>query len=135
MINKKKSILYVLCDDLLKEIAHFLDNQTIIELLVSSYNINKKMKCKELTYDKDGYLNIYKHLFTSITVKPHHNLTDFIQHYINHSKTIRIQHIHPQLHNVWPFFKENKKDKENKEDKDIKNKKLKEIKKRKRIKG
>lgn len=106
--NKKKSILYVLCDDLLKEIAHFLDNNTIIELLVTSYNINKKMKCKELTYDKDGYLNIYKHLFTSITVKTHHNLTDYIQHYINHSHSIKIQNIQRQLHNIWPFLIENK---------------------------
>lgn len=119
--NKKKSILYVLCDDLLKEIAHFLDNQTIIELLVSSYNINKKLKCKDLTYDKDGYLNIYKNLFTSITVKPHHNLTDYIQHYINHRYSIKIQNIHSQLWNVWPFHIENKQEK----DIDKNNKKIK----------
>ncbi len=120
----KKTCLYLLCDDLLKEIARYLDNQSIIELLVTSYHINKKLKCKEISYDKNGYLNIYKHLFTSITIKPHHNLTDYIQHYINHKQSIKIQNVHHQIKNVWPFLIEHKPD--NKNDKnETKRKKIK----------
>lgn len=84
-------------EDVLKHIVSFLDNRSTIETLVLSRSINRLF----LRYNQ----NTYKNVFTSICVKPDHDLIERYRRYMNHSKTMQhvtiYRMIEPDV--MWPF--------------------------------
>jgi hypothetical protein len=88
-------IVNVVNSDVLKHIVKFLDNQTIIQVLITSKKINNMLRYKKK----------YQNLFTSISVHPEADLFSYIHHYINHSvsiqKTVLYRMVEPHI--MWPF--------------------------------
>jgi hypothetical protein len=87
------STLY--CKDVLYSIKGFLDNKDIIELIVTSRNINKTL----------GSTN----LFLTISINKQSNICDMIRYYIKHKKSIITTTIYdtkePSI--LWPFSTKN----------------------------
>jgi hypothetical protein len=104
MILSKKCMLYKLTNEWLKYIVNYLDNNTIIEVLVTSRGIHKKLiSCKNTS-------SIYVNLFTSISIHPTDDLCRFIRYYLNHrisiTKTVIYRLSDEDLKNIdkiWPF--------------------------------
>ena len=82
-------------DDSLKYILSFLDNITIIKVLLLSRSINHRLK--------------KNNLFTSISVYPSDNLMDMYKHYLDHSKSIQNVTLYRMVdpHIMWPFHEKN----------------------------
>ena len=77
--------------DLLYLIKTFLTNYEIVELLVTSKNINSLLGKKDL--------------FTSIYINYHMNISEYIKHYINNKKSITTVIINRIKDTIlyWPF--------------------------------
>lgn len=95
--QKKENIFSVLQEDITKYILSFLDNRTLVNMLLCCKKIRKM-------YVTPRY-HSPQNLFTSITVLPHDNLMDCIRRYIDHShtikKTILVGMKEPDV--LWPF--------------------------------
>ena len=87
-------------EDVLKHIVSFLDNHSTIETLVLSRSINQLFLRHNSTY---------KNVFTSICVKPDHDLIERYRRYMDHSNTMQhvviYRMIEPDV--MWPFQTKN----------------------------
>lgn len=94
---KKENIFSVLQEDITKYIFSFLDNRTLVNMLLCCKKIRKM-------YVSSRY-HSPQNLFTSITVLPEDNLMDCIRRYIDHrhtiKKTVLIGMKDPEV--LWPF--------------------------------
>ena len=98
-------------DDLLRHVAHFLDNRTIIHLLVVSRGvhssfIDKKDACNIYnSYMQQRMFSYhYKNLFTTITIYPTDDGMKCIRRYLDHQQSIQKTTLYvkePDL--LWPF--------------------------------
>lgn len=96
--------------DLLRHIVQFLDNQTIIHLLVASRDVHSLLVDHDPFQSYNTYIQRhmfschYKNLFTSITIYPTDDLMKSIRRYLDHKQTIRKTTLYvkePDL--LWPF--------------------------------
>ena len=107
MRKTKKNKLVHIGDDNLKHIAHFLDNRTIINLLVVSKDVHSVFLDKNDTYNTYNVYNCtlfsyrYKNVFTSITIYPTDDLMKCIRRYIDHQQSIQKTTLISTT--VWPF--------------------------------
>jgi hypothetical protein len=96
--------------DLLRHIVQFLDNQTIIHLLVVSRDVHSLLADHDPFHSYNNYIQRhmfschYKNLFTSITIYPTDDLMKAIRRYLDHKQTIQKTTLYvkePDL--LWPF--------------------------------
>jgi hypothetical protein len=104
ILTKNKCFLYKIPKELLKYIVNFLNNNTIIEVLITSLTIHNNLICTT------NASTIYTNLFTSISILPTDDLCMSIRRYINHrnsiTKTILYRLSDEELKNIqqfWPF--------------------------------
>lgn len=106
-----KKYLSAVNDDLLKFIVTFLDNHTILNVLTTSYDINRRLCSngqnvkKKVKREGENGEKEYRNLFTSISIQPTDDISDAIRHYLNHSKSIQrtvlYRMVDPEI--LWPF--------------------------------
>ena len=110
MYNLWMSLVHInkLNKDLLRHIARFLDNQSIIHLLVVSSGVHSLFVDNDAYHSFNIYKRIfschYKNLFTSITIYPTDDLMKSIRRYLDHKQTIQKTILYvkePDL--LWPF--------------------------------
>jgi hypothetical protein len=96
-------------DDMIKHIAHLLDNQTIIHLLVVCKRVHSAFLDKNNDYNVYNmfmqqriFSYHYKNVFTSITIYPTDDLIKTIHRYMDHQQSIQKTILYDN-NTVWPF--------------------------------
>lgn len=110
--SKHKNSLQNIDDDSLRNIAGFLDNRTIINLLVVSRRVHDAFLDKKDSYNeyncraqKPFFSYRYKNLFTSISVYSSDDLIKCIRRYIDHKQSIQktTLYLTKDQNLLWPF--------------------------------